>query len=353
MNGTATPATTSAVSTASPPPSATSPIASYPSSHRPYRTVTQLDSTIQEEDELTTKEASTSSTPSSSKSTPAPSTPISRDFGLLPAIADPTSRPKLSLKTSQESLASERFAVLLSKDLWKPDNHSTQCDTLGCPSRFGFLGGSRRHHCRKCGGVFCSACSSQTTKLIDTTGEDFIIPPFGHDLSDLPSIVARVCDACHAALNGLRRPSLISLNSSIASSNVPDLVDSPTSLKDTPLPTVSTAPKPPVNRPHMRRSHSYSTESPSGSASPRPHRKRHHSTRQRPSTANSALAPTRTPSPSSTTSNPNPSTDSKPRARRPDLGLLETYPLKDSSAMSKRSGSAICRLNPCASHTTR
>ncbi|KAI9280016.1 hypothetical protein BY458DRAFT_501067 [Sporodiniella umbellata] len=42
---------------------------------------------------------------------------------------------------------------------WKPDSEANRCMFLGCSISFGLF--DRRHHCRKCGDIFCSAhCSS-------------------------------------------------------------------------------------------------------------------------------------------------------------------------------------------------
>ncbi|TIB10318.1 hypothetical protein E3P88_02940 [Wallemia ichthyophaga] len=63
---------------------------------------------------------------------------------------------------------------LLPKSLWKPDNDSLECDMVTCSTTFNLL--ERRHHCRKCGGVFCNPHSSQTANLVDTTSCDYILP---------------------------------------------------------------------------------------------------------------------------------------------------------------------------------
>ena len=44
---------------------------------------------------------------------------------------------------------------------WQPDSSSEHCNA--CPAQFSFL--ERRHHCRKCGRLFCGACSSFTVTL--------------------------------------------------------------------------------------------------------------------------------------------------------------------------------------------
>ena len=46
---------------------------------------------------------------------------------------------------------------------WKPDSDATHCDAAGCSLAFSFL--SRRHHCRKCGLIFCSSHANQQVPL--------------------------------------------------------------------------------------------------------------------------------------------------------------------------------------------
>lgn len=63
---------------------------------------------------------------------------------------------------------------LASKDHWLPDAAAPTC--MACPAEFGLL--TRRHHCRFCGGIYCSKCCS----VYDTTDRE------GKDL--------RLCERC-------------------------------------------------------------------------------------------------------------------------------------------------------------
>ncbi|KAI4149672.1 MAG: hypothetical protein LQ340_004506 [Diploschistes diacapsis] len=46
---------------------------------------------------------------------------------------------------------------------WKPDSGATHCDAPSCSLAFSFL--TRRHHCRRCGGIFCASHASQQVPL--------------------------------------------------------------------------------------------------------------------------------------------------------------------------------------------
>ncbi|KAJ7048980.1 FYVE zinc finger-domain-containing protein [Mycena amicta] len=101
----------------------------------------------------------------------------------------------------------EHLAVLLPRIRWKPDSDAAHCDNFDCRMEFTIL--ERRHHCRKCGGVFCRYCSEQTTPLLDTSKLGFFHPPRDIPLQkfagpDSPLRPARVCDDCYAQILGLQ-----------------------------------------------------------------------------------------------------------------------------------------------------
>ncbi|ESK95584.1 isoform b [Moniliophthora roreri MCA 2997] len=110
----------------------------------------------------------------------------------------------------------EHLAVLMPKHLWKPDSLATSCDSFFC--RVSFTLFERRHHCRKCGGVFCKACTSRMTPLLDTSKLPFLNPPRNTPISsyespESPIINARICDDCYDQLHGCpstpRTPELV------------------------------------------------------------------------------------------------------------------------------------------------
>ncbi|PPQ90433.1 hypothetical protein CVT25_014951 [Psilocybe cyanescens] len=99
----------------------------------------------------------------------------------------------------------EHLAVLLSKHLWKPDSSSSTCDNFYCRVPFSLF--ERKHHCRKCGGIFCGACTSRTTPLLDTSNLSFLQPPRNVPLSAFesplsPILDSRVCDDCWDQIHG-------------------------------------------------------------------------------------------------------------------------------------------------------
>lgn len=65
---------------------------------------------------------------------------------------------------------------------WKPDAEARQCDDSSCSKTFSFL--ERRHHCRRCGNVFCAEHASHSIRL-DQQGR---FHPMG--------TLSRICDRC-------------------------------------------------------------------------------------------------------------------------------------------------------------
>lgn len=75
---------------------------------------------------------------------------------------------------------------------WKLDSERTTCEN--CNRSFSFF--VRKHHCRRCGGLFCDKCSSKQLDLADAlTGEN--------NATRKNVEKARVCDKCYSAIGGL------------------------------------------------------------------------------------------------------------------------------------------------------
>ncbi|KAH7876547.1 uncharacterized protein C8R40DRAFT_1012585, partial [Lentinula edodes] len=114
----------------------------------------------------------------------------------------------------------EQLATLIPRSLWKPNSLSNSCDAFSCESIFlsfanftssfpvDFSMFERRHHCRKCGGIFCHKCTSRTTPLLNTRNLPFLSPPRNTSIYDFGSeggivdSLARVCDRCWDQLHG-------------------------------------------------------------------------------------------------------------------------------------------------------
>ncbi|KAJ5114271.1 Zinc finger FYVE-like protein [Penicillium alfredii] len=74
---------------------------------------------------------------------------------------------------------------LPTRDHWKADSASSNCDSPTCRSSFGLF--LRRHHCRHCGHVFCSSHTPHNVPL----DQDARFHPEG--------VPSRACDLCWSA----------------------------------------------------------------------------------------------------------------------------------------------------------
>ncbi|EJU06536.1 ankyrin [Dacryopinax primogenitus] len=75
---------------------------------------------------------------------------------------------------------------------WEPDSDVIEC--RNCHRRFGFL--LRKHHCRRCGHIFCDRCSSHRFPLYPA---DVVLDP-GMAYPVLPEMMHRVCQSCYEEL---------------------------------------------------------------------------------------------------------------------------------------------------------
>ncbi|KAF8761894.1 1-phosphatidylinositol binding [Rhizoctonia solani] len=204
------------------------------------------------------------------------------------------------------------------KSLWKPDNMADECDIWTCTTRFSLF--ERRHHCRKCGGVFCQACSSQQTLLLDTTDLPFFYPPADLSLADGPPgpmVNSRVCDDCHALIYG--RPTPSSLASQSSTTDLPGLSHSISSASSSSVPFPS--------RPSLSRT--------SSNLSSERARVRRNSAQQPRSSSSSVRSV-------NFNSHPAHRRTIVPEPPAPaDLGVLATYPLRQPSAQCKANGGGL------------
>ncbi|KAJ6519187.1 FYVE zinc finger-domain-containing protein [Mycena sanguinolenta] len=213
----------------------------------------------------------------------------------------------------------EHLAVLLAKQLWKPDSSAPNCDNFYCRTPFSLL--DRRHHCRKCGGVFCGPCSARTTSLLDASALPFLHPPRGTPLAAFespvsPIVTARVCDDCYDQIHGVRSPVIPPpLRRPAPPSRANSLLSSPIALFRAP-------------------SHSVSAPSSVASSPPAP---------TTPPLHHSTILPAGGISLSRTRSRTRPSSPRSLRAAtlplpEPSYGELDAYPLRRASLLCKAAG---------------
>ncbi|TEB26315.1 hypothetical protein FA13DRAFT_1692380 [Coprinellus micaceus] len=198
--------------------------------------------------------------------------------------------------------ANDHLAVLLPRHLWKPDSVSSACDNVYCRVPFSLF--ERRHHCRKCGGCFCHACTARSTPLLDTSNLPFVYPPRSHRIADYagpdsPVLDARVCDDCFDQLRGV-------LSSRSSASTSPS--SRTRSLRDRAPSPASTA--------SLRSTHS----NPSPLSHAPPARARPSHARSHPSSPNTLRAAP------------------LPLCLEKSYGELDAYPLKRSSVLCKATG---------------
>ncbi|PVH99664.1 hypothetical protein DM02DRAFT_419525 [Periconia macrospinosa] len=71
----------------------------------------------------------------------------------------------------------------ITRNHWQPDTSATECSASSCQQPFNWR--NRRHHCRKCGGIFCWQHSQKVVRL----NEHALFHPEGD--------WQRSCDRCH------------------------------------------------------------------------------------------------------------------------------------------------------------
>lgn len=112
-----------------------------------------------------------------------------------PAALRTNSNSRLSSMTAVPTTASGRTESLLgrvsttpvsslrevTREHWTPDASASTCGA--CPTQFSFL--ERKHHCRRCGGIFCSSHSAYTVTLNPV---DASFSPVG--------VTSRACSRC-------------------------------------------------------------------------------------------------------------------------------------------------------------
>jgi hypothetical protein len=86
--------------------------------------------------------------------------------------------------------ATEKIGGTTHAARWKHDDEVTKCEDCDTPFQKTWYGSSSKHHCRRCGGIFCERCSARRLDLdVALAGPDK--PPAK------PFKQARVCNNCY------------------------------------------------------------------------------------------------------------------------------------------------------------
>uniref|UniRef100_A0A7S2SHN0 FYVE-type domain-containing protein n=1 Tax=Mucochytrium quahogii TaxID=96639 RepID=A0A7S2SHN0_9STRA len=101
------------------------------------------------------------------------------------SISEPTVMDSLRGKVVRKVACGSRHTCIMVEKEWLKDNEASRC--MECREQFTFV--HRRHHCRRCGGIFCGKCSSHRHALLD----------LGHIEP------VRVCDPCYRELMGVEK----------------------------------------------------------------------------------------------------------------------------------------------------
>ncbi|KAL4934081.1 FYVE zinc finger domain-containing protein [Aspergillus undulatus] len=140
--------------------------------------------------------------PTERPSKPSPPTPPHSVHGSLDSLNDSdSSENRVTLRATMESFGSGvskmaenewmknehlgEVTGLPTRDHWKADSASQNCDSPTCRSSFGLF--LRRHHCRHCGHVFCSSHTPHAVPL----DQKARFHPDG--------VPSRACDLCWSA----------------------------------------------------------------------------------------------------------------------------------------------------------
>ncbi|KAI8990301.1 hypothetical protein BDB01DRAFT_833316 [Pilobolus umbonatus] len=100
--------------------------------------------------------------------------------------------------SQKETRQEEKVAVVgpPTKDHWKSDSEALSCNYKDCLSLFGLF--ERRHHCRRCGDIFCSKHCSNYFRLDQ------------HAQFNIAGTLSRGCDRCLSELHEERNKSFVS-----------------------------------------------------------------------------------------------------------------------------------------------
>ncbi|RMZ73123.1 FYVE domain [Pyrenophora seminiperda CCB06] len=95
----------------------------------------------------------------------------------------------------------------ITRNHWQADGSTSVCSASSCQQPFGFF--QRRHHCRKCGGIFCWQHTGNSVRLDELAR----FHPEGH--------LHRACDRCYSSFREWEHLRSSRTNSESSDSNVP------------------------------------------------------------------------------------------------------------------------------------
>ncbi|KAG0071989.1 hypothetical protein BGZ89_008718 [Linnemannia elongata] len=129
--------------------------------------------------------ASVSSSPTGKPSPSGVKSPVARRAGANASHQRIVSAPLMSSHRSDRNEA-HLNATGPGRAHWKPDSSTQVCTRPGCLREFGFF--DRRHHCRRCGDIFCSAHCSKAVPLDQAL-----------DFNPAMGVTSRACTGCFEA----------------------------------------------------------------------------------------------------------------------------------------------------------
>ncbi|KAF2266488.1 hypothetical protein CC78DRAFT_578190 [Lojkania enalia] len=118
-----------------------------------------------------------------------PDSSLGSGAGIWQAAVDGAQSPALRIATEDmHSIYNDTplspIAGPITRNHWQPDSSTLVCTASACHAPFSFF--NRRHHCRKCGGIFCWQHSQKQVRL----NEHALFHPEGD--------MQRACDRCHS-----------------------------------------------------------------------------------------------------------------------------------------------------------
>lgn len=96
---------------------------------------------------------------------------------------------------TRDGRTDEQIRGIVHAARWKHDTEVNACEKCTAPFTKAWYGSSNKHHCRRCGGIFCAACSAHTVDL-----ETALVGPDKPPAQNVRQ--ARVCGACFNAVRG-------------------------------------------------------------------------------------------------------------------------------------------------------